>query len=81
MLTEKECREALTEIEESLCELEEIKTGVRVSCLFDENLEIVKQLFKEHFELRQTIHRELKDIVESTDDINLLKEKILDYMK
>lgn len=49
MLTEKECKEALSEIEYSLCELEEIKAGVVVNCLFDENLETIKQLIEEHF--------------------------------
>lgn len=49
MLTEKECKEALSEIEDSLCELEQIKTGVVVNCLFDENLETIKQLIEEHF--------------------------------
>ena len=49
MLTKEGCERALTEIEDSLCELEETKTGVVVYCLFDENLEIVKQLIEEHF--------------------------------
>lgn len=49
MLTEKECENALTELEYSLCELEETKTGVVVNCLFDENLETIKQLIEEHF--------------------------------
>lgn len=49
MVTEKECKEALSEIEDSLCELEETKTGVVVNCLFDENLETIKQLIEEHF--------------------------------
>ena len=48
-LTKEECEMALTEIEYSLCELEEIKTGVVVNCLFDENLETIKQLIEEHF--------------------------------
>ena len=49
MLTKEECLEALSEIEYSLCELEEIKAGVVVNCLFDENLETIKQLIEEHF--------------------------------
>lgn len=50
MLTKEECKEALSEIEYSLCELEETKTGVVVNCLFDENLETIKQLIEEHFD-------------------------------
>jgi len=50
MLTEKECKEALSEIEDSLCELEETKTGVVVNCLFDKNLETINQLIEEHFD-------------------------------
>lgn len=49
MLTEKECKEALSEIEDSLCELEQIKTGVVVNCLFDKNLETINQLIEEHY--------------------------------
>lgn len=49
MLTEKECKEALSEIEDNLCELEQIKTGVVVNCLFDKNLETINQLIEEHF--------------------------------
>lgn len=48
-LTKEECKEALSEIEDSLCELEETKTGIVVNCLFDENLETIKQLIEEHF--------------------------------
>lgn len=49
MLTKEKCENALTELEYSLCELEETKTGVVVNCLFDENLETIKQLIEEHF--------------------------------
>ena len=60
MLSKEECEKALSEIEYSLCELEEIKTGVDVYCLFDENLEIVKWLIKEHFDINPYKYAELK---------------------
>ena len=61
MLTKEECEKALSEIEYSLCELEETKTGVDVYCLFDENLEIVKQLIKEHFNPQPYKFEELEE--------------------
>ena len=61
MLTEKECKEALSEIEYSLCESEEIKAGVVVTCLFDENLETIKQLIEEHFDNPPLEWEELKE--------------------
>ena len=61
MLTKEECEMALTEIEYSLCELEEIKTGVVVNCLFDENLETIKQLIEEHFDNLPLKFDELKE--------------------
>lgn len=61
MLTKEGCERALTEIEDSLCELEETKTGVVVYCLFDENLEIVKQLIEEHFSNPPLKFEELKE--------------------
>lgn len=50
-LTEEECLNAFNELEYYLCELEEIKTGVSVYCIFDENLDVFNQLIKEYFEL------------------------------
>ena len=61
MLTKEECLEALSEIEYSLCELEEIKAGVVVNCLFDENLETIKQLIDEHFDNPPLKFDELKE--------------------
>lgn len=61
MLTKEECKEALSEIEYSLCELEEIKAGVVVTCLFDENLETIKQLIEEHFDNPPLEWEELKE--------------------
>ena len=60
MLTEKECKEALSEIEDNLCELEQIKTGVVVNCLFDKNLETINQLIEEHFSNPPLKFEELK---------------------
>lgn len=60
MLTEKECKEALSEIEDNLCELEQIKTGVVVNCLFDKNLETINQLIEEHFSNPPLTFGELK---------------------
>ena len=61
MLTKEECEKALSEIEYSLCELEETKTGVDVYCLIDENIEIVKQLIKEHFNPNPNNYTEIKE--------------------
>lgn len=62
MLTEKECKEALSEIEDNLCELEQIKTGVVVNCLFDKNLETINQLIEEHFSNPPLKFEELQEI-------------------
>lgn len=71
MLTEKECKEALSEIEDSLCELEETKTGVVVTCLFDENLETIKQLIDEHFDNPPLKIEEIKKYEPVFDNENL----------
>lgn len=62
MLTKEECKEALSEIEYSLCELEEIKAGLLITCLFDENLETIKQLIEEHFSNPPLTFEELKEM-------------------
>ena len=67
-ITKEECGKALSEIEYSLCELEETKTGVDVYCLFDENLEIVKRLIKEHFDPQPYKFEELEDGMWIWDD-------------
>lgn len=50
MLTKKECLEALNEIENDLCELEEYRKGVTVCCLYDESLDKLIQVINEHFD-------------------------------
>ena len=49
-LTKKECLEAYDDLYWNLCEVEEKETGVDVCCLFDENLEKIKELINEHFD-------------------------------
>lgn len=48
-LTEEKCVEAVDDIEYDLCELETIKTGTVVFCIYNESLEIIRDLIKEHF--------------------------------
>jgi len=50
MLTEKECREALKDLYNSICELEEIKSGVETTCVFDDSLDCFKELIDQHFD-------------------------------
>lgn len=54
-LTEEKCIEAVDDIEYDLCELETIKTGVVVFCIYNESLEIIRDLIKEHFELLEVL--------------------------
>mgnify|MGYP004512741497 CR=1 FL=1 len=50
-LTKKECIEAYDNLYWQSCELEEMKTGVdNVCCLYDEDLEKIKELINEHFD-------------------------------
>lgn len=53
--TEEKCIEAVDDIEYDLCELETIKTGVDVFCIYNERLEIIRDLIKEHFELLEVL--------------------------
>lgn len=46
-----------------------------------ESINILERLIDEYFALRETVHKELKEIVESTENVELLKEIILDYMR
>lgn len=46
-----------------------------------ESINVLERLIDEYFALRETVHKELKEIVESTEDVELLKEIILDYMR
>ncbi len=50
MVSKKECLEALSDIENDLCELEEHRKGVAVSCLYNESLDKLNQLINEHFD-------------------------------
>ena len=54
-LTEEKCVEAVDDIEYDLCELETIKTGTAVFCIYNESLEIIRDLIKEHFELLEVL--------------------------
>lgn len=74
MLTKEECLEALNDIENELCELEEYRTGVDVCCLYDESLDKLNQLINEHFEnsqiewLRNCIGNEPFDLIFSSQE-------------
>lgn len=61
MLTEKECREALKDLYNSICELEEIKSGVETTCVFDDSLDCFKELIDQHFDNPPLKFEELKE--------------------
>lgn len=48
-LNKQKCIEAINDIEYDLCELESLKTGVNVYCIYNKNIEIIMNLIKEHF--------------------------------
>lgn len=60
MLSKKECLEALNDIENELCELEELRKGVDVYFLYDESLDKLIQLINEHFDNPPLKFEELK---------------------
>lgn len=49
-LTKEECERAYEDLYNSICELEEIKSGVETTCVFDDSLYRFKELIKEHFD-------------------------------
>ena len=61
-LTEEECKAAVNDIEYDLCDLEERKTGVDVCCLYNENLEIFRELVREYFQLKEKYNKLLDDV-------------------
>lgn len=73
-LNKQECINAVNDIEYDLCELEALKTGVNVYCIYNENIEIVKNLIDEHFEFLEVIKKESDDIQKVID---LLSSKIV----
>ena len=50
MLNREECEEAYEDLYNSICELEEIKSGVETTCVFDDSLDRFKELIEEHFD-------------------------------
>ena len=61
MLTEKECREALKDLYNSICELEEIKSGVETTCVFDDSLDCFKELIDQHFDNPPLKYEEIEE--------------------
>lgn len=50
ILTKPECEEAYEDLYNSICELEEIKSGVETTCVFDDSLDRFKELIDQHFD-------------------------------
>lgn len=50
ILTKQEYEEAYEDLYNSICELEEIKSGVETTCVFDDSLARFKELIEEHFD-------------------------------
>lgn len=61
MLTKEECEKAYEDLYNSICELEEIKSGVETTCVFDDSLYRFKELIEEHFDNPPLEFEELKE--------------------
>lgn len=81
VLTEEECKAAVNDIEYDLCELEERKTGVDVCCLYNENLEIFRELVKEYFQLKEKYNKLLDDVHDYRYETNRMKMTIRNLCK
>lgn len=80
-LTEEECKAAVNDIEYDLCELEERKTGVDVCCLYNENLEIFRELVREYFQLKEKYNKLLDDVHDYRYETNRMKMTIRNLCK
>ena len=81
VLTEEECKAAVNDIEYDLCELEERKTGVDVCCLYNENLEIFRELVKEYFQLKEKYNKLLDDVHDYRYETHRMKMTIRNLCK
>lgn len=80
-LTEEECKAAVNDIEYDLCELEERKTGVDVCCLYNESLEIFRELVREYFQLKEKYNKLLDDVHDYRYETNRTKMTIRNLCK
>ena len=83
MLTKEEYEEAYENLYNSICELEEIKSGVETTCVFDDSLDCFKELIEEHFSNPPLKWEEIKehDFVFDKDFNGLGGEWLKVYMK
>lgn len=86
-LTRDECKEALENLKVPTDDwdsevLQLAENNIKeIEYKEQESINVLERLIDEYFALRETVHKELKEIVESTENVELLKEIILDYMR